>query len=85
MRRMLGDTTPSGAGARSGYFSGPARGEVERGRSSVAASDSGAWFSGLEQSASAEGKFIYRPQLGEEVERQDGPAGRLDSKTDTPR
>ena len=84
MRKMLGDTTPSGVGARSGYFSGPARGEVERGRSSVAASESGAWFSGLEQSASAEGKFIYRPQLGE-VGGQVGPAGRLDSKTDTPR
>ena len=62
-------------------------GEVSLRRSAVAPEQSGSWFSAIDRSASAEGRFIYRPVLVDVTNSppHEGAGEKLESKTDTPR
>jgi len=57
--------------------------EVAPGRSSVPKENGGSWFKDLEKSSSAEGKFIYRPELSDLTNHVESV--KLEGRTETPR
>jgi len=57
--------------------------EVAPGRNSVPKENGGSWFKDLEKSSSAEGKFIYRPELSDLTNHVESV--KLESRTETPR
>ena len=57
--------------------------EVAPGRNSVPKENGGSWFKDLEKSSSAEGKFIYRPELSDLTNHVESV--KLEGRTETPR
>jgi len=87
LARMVGATEAPQQKTVSSYFGSSGGTAAAPGRNGVRPAESGAWLEALERPATAEGKFIYRPQLQEidNLTASPSPTPRLEGKTDTPR